>query len=285
MPLTFPSFAHCLSQNSNQDKETFGLVCMQAETPKALLLAKLNQDLRVAEILSLFVTPDERRKGIGARLLQLFEEEARNQGVERLSTTYTSSSPMHGALPGLFQKVAWNEPTPRILFCRGNCQYMISNAKWLERIPTPKEFEVFSWGELTGEERQVIEADIVEGIVPFELSPFYDESHIEPRNSVGLRKGGKVIGWQVNHSLAAEPGVLRFSRTFVYPEFQRTGRALILIREAIRRHDSPDMLRDFPSYLSDVAFERPDMVRIYERYLIPLSEKSYRSFGIEKVLS
>lgn len=279
--LTFPKFRSLLT---TEPSETELVMAARLHGELVGLSILTNLDTDEGTLQSIAVVPKHRRSGIAGQLLSASEARALAKGCRVLTTTYTSALASTAVLNQLLGSGGWELPTPRILFCRGSVQHVHETAPWMKRIKVPKGFSIFEWKTLSSAERGEIESAVAAGEAPIELSPFYDENLIDESTSVGLRHGDRVIGWQINHSMPAEPGVMRYSRTYVYPEYQRMGRALVLIKEAIERNAAPEVLARYPRFVSDVAYERQDMVRFYERHLIPVSEKNYSSYGSKKLL-
>jgi GNAT superfamily N-acetyltransferase len=285
--LTYPSYHPVLVAGAEGHEQVVAVVAVEGEkegVPVGLILAALDEEKSVATIQSLAVSKTHRQQGIATALLSALEEQLRRQKAKSIHAVYTTAMESHPILSKLQQKQGWPEPKPRNYFCRGSVQHVHDNAAWMKRIRCPSRFELFSWEDLSGSERESIEADVLQGVVPKDLSPFQEEETLEPMTSVGIRADGRVVGWQTNHSLPGEPGVLRYSYTYAYPEFQKTGRAFILIKEAIKRN-MDHKLDEFPRFVSSVAYHREPMLRFYERHLTPVSEKSYSSYGVSKVLS
>jgi hypothetical protein len=67
--------------------------------------------------------------------------------------------------------------------------------------------------------------------VPFNLSPFRLSHQFEPLNSLGIRKGGKVVGWLINHRI--DSFTIQYSSIFVKAELQSQGLVLPLIWKAM----------------------------------------------------
>lgn len=280
--LTFPKFRSLLSGQLT-DAEIVMIALLDGQIVALSILTGCNTE--EATLQSISVIPEWRRLGIAGRLLAASEDMAKARGVRALVATYTSALSSTEAVKRLLITSGWDTPQPRILFCRGDVQHVHDTAPWMQRIKVPKGFSIFEWSALSTNERQELESAIERGDAPVELSPFYDEDLIDFATSVGMRHGDRIVGWQINHAMPREPGVLRYSRTFVYQEYQRMGRALVLIKEAIVRNAEADVLAKYPRFVSDVAYERPEMVRFYERHLIPVSEKHYSSFGSRKLLN
>jgi GNAT superfamily N-acetyltransferase len=286
--LTYPSHQDILKAGLAGHTQVAGVVATEVsenvEIPTGLILCTISEDGRSSEILSVSVSKPFRNQKIATTLFTHLEETLRARGVQEISAVYTTSMTSHPILEKMLRKQDWPDPEPRNFFCRGDVRHVHDNASWMKRIKCPSRFELFSWKDLSSKERGIIKEDIKKDIVPADLSPFQEEETIEPYTSVGIRMQGRVVGWQTNHPVQSEPGVLRYSYTFAYPEFQRTGRAFILIKEAIQRN-MKFRIEQFPRFVSSVAYRREPMLRFYERHLTPVSEKSYSSYGVSKKLS
>ncbi|MCB0322489.1 MAG: GNAT family N-acetyltransferase [Bdellovibrionales bacterium] len=281
---TFPAYRHLVQAALSDSAQAVGLVAFSGDIPMGLLLAEQTQSH--CSLRSVYVPPASRRQGIGSRLLERWEETSVRLGITCLETSYTSSLPAVAAFEALLRRAQWEEPTERYLFVRGIVKKVWENAEFIKRLDRiAPGFSTFSWQELTADERSELESRIAAGGAPDNLSPFYDEEHIEPISSTGLRYGSRIVGWQINHWLPNEPGVLRYTRTYVEPKHQRLGRAIMMLRDAIRRHYNSALLDQYPYFVCDVAREMSAMQQFYQKHLIPYAEKSYRSYYCSKELA
>jgi hypothetical protein len=139
-------------------------------------------------------------------------------------------------------------------------------APWIEEAKLPEAFSVFSWPELTPEEREAIQQrQAGEEWFPRALTPFQAEENMEPLNSLGLRHEGHVAGWMITHRIA--PDTIQYTSLFIEPALQRQGRALPLLAEAIRRHATAR--EEIPSGIFQVEAENEAMSKFVAHYLQP----------------
>jgi GNAT superfamily N-acetyltransferase len=283
-PLIFPSHLDKLKSSFLESSEFLSFVAEDKGAVIGLALAEYCSAKNSATLHSIMVPQKHRRKGIASALLVELSRHLALQGCHTIEASYTSRLKAKESFEALLRSNGWSSPWKRILFCRGIIKRIEAEAAWVKRArKTSKGFSMFSWSELSSEERSDLQAGIDSGDIPFELSPFYKEDLIQWETSVGLRYHDRVVGWQVNHTVPELPATIRYSRTFVEERFQRLGRAITLMSESVYRH-CEHVESDFPYFLSDVAYQREAMVRFYERHLCPHSESVYSSFGAKKQL-
>jgi hypothetical protein len=105
---------------------------------------------------------------------------------------------------------------------------------WLNSCVLPATVQLFDWSELTAAERQrLLQRKQTENGLPDIVDPFKDEEAIEWTTSVGLRRGGEVCGWQINHRIAFD--VHRFTTTWTDPDLRGTA-AVAMMAESARRY-------------------------------------------------
>lgn len=187
-----------------------------------------------AEILSLFIHPEHREKGLGKKLLSSLEIELQKRGCLQCEVVYVSNATTP-TFEQILQQLNWNPPKLRMLVCQG----FIENFKdlsWLrlyERLPSG--YTIFPWIELTQPDRKFIQEQQSDFLgYPEILSPFYEEESIEPINSLGLRYENKVVGWMITHRVAFD--TVRYTRLFVKKELQSLGRGLAILSKSIKLH-------------------------------------------------
>ena len=138
------------------DSQPIGLIFAEYGTTKATPPKTFGQ------ILSFFVVPEYRNKGIGTALLQKMSAELKHRGCEEISLKY---------LDRLSPTLA-------------------------------DDYTIFPWHTLTEADRDYIKGVMETHPLTRRFSPFTEEKKIEPLNSLGLRYRDKVVGWMINHRTA-----------------------------------------------------------------------------------
>ncbi len=253
--LTFPSYQPLLQIMNGS------IVAMGAaidDEPIGLALAEIQPD-QVAKILSIYVKPAYRQKGVGTALLTELERTLNQQGCTTALIVYVAGKPATPALEKLLHTCDWSLPEPRMLICR--CDRRMRSAAWIDQASLPKTFTIFPWTELTAAERQTLQQQQEESPwMPESLVPFHYEQSMEPLNSVGLRYQGEVVGWVITQRF--KPDTICYSCSFVRPDFQQRGRIIPLYAEAIKRHYSRP---EIPYATWVVPYVYPGMVQFVQR--------------------
>jgi uncharacterized protein (TIGR03032 family) len=262
--LTFPS----MRKQAQARRITEPLVTMATAHQGqfvGLALAEVLPAGDTARVLSLFVAPEHRRRGVGAAMLAHLERALIREGCTRVTLAYRTNWPSVPAIERLLQKRGWSAPQTRMLICKTSTE-RIAEASWLDQASLPDGFTVFPWSELTPQEREEIQRrQEAEEWYPRVLTPFQEEERQEPLNSLGLRHQGQVVGWMITHRSA--PDTIQYTSLFVQPELQGQGRALPLLVEAIRRQVA--VAGDVPYGIFQVEVENEPMTKFLNHYLQP----------------
>lgn len=237
---TFPRL-HKRWQTQPPQGELIGLSASVAGSMVGFAIAE-RLNATQAEIISLFVLPEYRHQGIGTRLVAYLERELIQQGCLELILSYQTSSLTNTALEPLLQKLNWQAPQTTLVLGK-TATTNIAQAPWLNRYLLPPVFEVFPWLE--------------------QMSPPNQDSRLEALNSLGLRYRGEVIGWMLTHRVA--PDTIRYTTLEMAEPFQRRGRGVALLAEAIRRQVNSDV----PYLTGSVSVQYPRLWQFVGRHLMP----------------
>ena len=127
----------------------------------------------------------------------------------------------------------WLPPVTRSLTVRFTPAEAMAT-KWFDRVHLSPDYQIASWGDLSIAERDEIRRSHERSPwIATGLEPWRHESGFDPISSLGLRYQGTIVGWVINHRLAA--GMVRFTCSFMRADLGRRGRTLALYTESIRR--------------------------------------------------
>jgi uncharacterized protein (TIGR03032 family) len=106
--MTFPSLQQRW-QNQPQRGEVIGVSASVLGDMVGFAIAELLPNLK-AEIISLFVDPNHRQKGVGTKMLAFLEREIGSQKVEQIALVYAPTPLADRALTSMFRKLGWAAP-------------------------------------------------------------------------------------------------------------------------------------------------------------------------------
>ena len=255
--------------------------------PLGLALARLDAPERKADLLSVYVAPPHRWRGLGVALLcRLREDIARRTGLERLSVNYGSRISGLEALEKTIVRAGYGTPFTRIFFG----QSRIANIpRWAKGAggSAAADWRVISWAKARSEGIDPIERGSCAG-GPAHLSVRFRESEIDWSTSQMLFSGGEAKGWFVTHRFAEKPDTLYYTKFWVEPGFAARHRAaaVLLLRAAMNAHYEMFLKDGAPSCAEfDVPLEYPDWLRSLNKHLVPCLDKTWTLRGLEVPLA
>ncbi len=261
--LTFPSIEKRWQSKPPQGPVDVAVALQEGELKGAAVL-ELNPATAVAEMVSLFVSPDQQRQGIGAALVALAEKHLSVKDYGILEVNFRSDWRSVESFKRLLKRRDWADiQVPRII--HKTHTETISRTPWLaDRSALRSKFVVFPWQELTPRERAKILAEQNRAPwFPQQVTPFQEEDRIEHVNSLGVRFKGEVIGWMITHRLTAD--TIQYTALFMRPDLQRKGWAARLLAESINRQ----LESRIPYYVFLVDAENTEMLGFVDKYLRP----------------
>jgi GNAT superfamily N-acetyltransferase len=300
--MTFPVYRPLLAlapavrhpeQGDAKPIQPIAFVARLKGAPVGLVLGELPLSVvGSAEMLSLFVAPDWRNRGIGRTLVARLEEEVARRGQVELIATYTSGKPSIAAVERILWKRGWEAPETRTLSVRFTPQAGLTAAVFEEKrmAALTAGLELFSWADLSPEEKRAIRVSQQRSpwITPA-LAPWrFEGGDLDLVSSIGARTvgapkdgsgpGGEVVGWVLNHH--ASPGVVRFTCSFLRKDFSRRGRIVPLYRESLRRLAATDCR--LCTFVTPVEYD--GMIAFIQRWIAPVAEFLAETRGSRKRL-
>jgi GNAT superfamily N-acetyltransferase len=294
--MTFPVYRHLLSleaaprhpeQGDDRLIQPVGFVAKSEGVPIGLALAELPlgpksppvESENTPEVLSLFVRPENRNKGIATALLERLEEQVRGRGFPKVKAVYMGDRPGNAALQRVLAKRGWSAPAVRTVTLRFTPQGA-RNTPWYGRVRLSDEYQIFPWSELTSEERERARRSQAESQwIPPGLEPWMHDFHsFDPISSLGLRYGGNVVGWVINHRVS--PTTVRFTCSFMRKDLGRRGRILPLYTASLQRLEEAGCKECL--FITPIEF--PTMVSFVKDRCAPWEGFLTETYGVSKRL-
>ena len=286
--LTYPYFRWIL-QYFTIEAPIIGIGVELGQEPIGLILARYNQfpeeNKLYGEILSWFVVPSYRRQGIGKELLARIEQELQKRGCNKITINYLSSfnTPF---IEKILARQNWLTPETKALVCYATTANVENTKKphltqYLDRLLShlPHDYTIFPWYTLTPEEREIIEQEIHTNPLVRKFNPFWDETQLEPLNSLGLRYQNRVVGWVITHRIA--PDTIRYTQMFVYPDTQPLSRSILLLAKAIQLQVEAQQAT---KGTFRVDMDNKPMVKFVYRRLAPYLDEIRKAWQVSKCL-
>ncbi len=243
--MTFPAYRHMLTQEQTQrhpgeaEQRVVTPICAAAWEGDALVglalaEAPITRAGGLCELLSLYVRPESRSRGVATALLAWIEEELARRGFESVMTVYMTGKPSLPAVERILEKRGWLKPQRRAIVARFAPEE-IAALRWFGRMRLSPDYEIFSWTDMTPEALEALRASNQRSpwVTPGLEAWRYCVPAFDAVSSVGLRYRGEVVGWVINHRSA--PEIVRFVAAFARQDLPRRGAALAIIAESIRR--------------------------------------------------
>jgi GNAT superfamily N-acetyltransferase len=288
--MTFPAYRHLLAldpeprlpaEPEQRVVQPLGAVARESDIIVGLGLAEAptRPGDGPPELLSLFVALPHRGRGLATGLVEAIEDGLRGRGFPSVEATYTTGKPSIAAVERVFAKRGWDPPQLRTISVRFTLKEAVSTP-WYGRVGLPKGAELFSWSELTPEERtEIRESNRRAPWIPNSLQPWrHDALGFDPVSSVGLRYRGEVVGWMINHRMDAR--TVRFTCSFLRTDLSRRARILPLYSEAIRRLAEDGC--EFGTFVTPTVY--PGMVEFIHQHIEPYVTFTGETRGTKKRL-
>lgn len=283
--LTYPHFCNLL-HNLNNDSSIIAIGVTAGKKPIGLILARcfLEDNGHIeGQILSWFVIPEYRSQGIGTQLLVRMESELQDRGAQKIELNYLSH-PNNFKFEQILSKQNWLNPKLTALVCYASTAKVEQTKDfhlidYLDRLSSQlsKDYVIFPWGDLTSQQRQLIEKKMEIDPLIRRFNPFLEEDKLETLNSLGLRYQNHVLGWIITHRIASD--TIRYTQMFVHPETQILSQSILLLAKAIQLQVQA---KEATKGTFRVDIDNTAMVNFVYCRLAPYLENIRKSFQVSK---
>lgn len=216
------------------------------------------------ELVSIYVLPLYRRRGLGQRILARLERAFAEEGV-RIGAHFVTVDPADQGLLHFLCKAGWGQPKVTGIICQSNLTVAFDTA-WFVNARLAPRYRIVPWHTVSANARTTIEAGLGQW-VPADLNPYLFEKGSELSNSLALldsEEGDRVKGWAITHQTS--PDMLRWTCTFVDPAIQRTCTVLPLWLACARRQRENSTAHRF---MFAVDLNQPRMARFVVKRMGP----------------
>ena len=201
--------------------------------PVGLALGTLLPGRTQAELLSVAVAPAERRRGLGGRLLEAWQAEARERGAIEWRTSYNASMPGRAALEALLARAGWTTSHASGLVVVGCVGKMVDEVgTWpgvAGRLALPRSYS-FDPLELGATDIEAVERYLSDPETADMLGPIRQAERLALDFSIAIRRDGHLVGWllaaETNRPLlgmTSDAPAIRYLEAYLDPAYRKGG--------------------------------------------------------------
>ena len=255
--LTFPSLAPGSNAHRKLLGELVGVCALAGDQMIGLAIAE-RRNAEEAQVVSLNVQPDWRRRGVGGRLMKNLLACLHQEGVSSLLIQYQSGAESTTALEHLLANQGWSEPSDTFVLLEGRAE-RLATVPWADNYPITPPYRLELWQQHHGDQAQKLNA-------PVSLLAATASQTLEPNLSLALLHNEQLVGWVLADRTTSTQ--VRYSSLFVAPAHRGRARGLALLASAFQRQGElgPPIAR------AGVAPESAAMIRLAQRHLRPFLE-------------
>ncbi len=262
LELTYPVLAPGGAAVARISGELLGVSAMAAGAMVGLAIAELNPD-GGARLISIKVTPDWRRRGVGACLIQRLMLFLTREGLTPLQVRYMASREISISLEPILYKLGWSAPLVEFVLLKSRIN-KLACIDWYKRFPITQPYSIVSLSDFMA----LYNADqmlkmALELEPPKDLLPPLDSSQLNQNISSVLLFGDQLVGWLLADQ--ASPTCIRYKSIFVAANHRGSARGLALLAYAF----SKQSLLSVPDARAAVPPDKPDILNLLRRHLGP----------------
>lgn len=195
-----------------------------------LALATVLPDPPHAELKSIYVAEQWRKKGIGKKLFGYLQTML-GQHAGLMLLFYEIETPSGQALTRIIRSFGWHQPSPHLL--RLDFDARAFDISWLENLPPlSTEFKIVPWKKRSVKDEWKIEYLGDQGRYTPSISPKNNAALIHAPTSFVLHHGDELISWCITHRL--DEDTLRFGSFFSDQFYRGRGYGVYLLAQSFR---------------------------------------------------
>ena len=256
--------------------------------PIGLALGTLLPGRTQAELLSVAVTPADRRRGLGRRLLEAWQAEARERGAVGWRTSYNASMPGRAALEALLARTGWTGSRASGLVVVGRVGKMVDEVgTWpgvAGRLALPRSYS-FEPLELGAADMEAVERYLSDPEAADMLGPIRQAERLALDFSIAIRRDGHLVGWLLAADAhrplldtTSDAPAIRYLEAYLDPAYRQGG---IMVGAYYHCYSRQMTLlgRDSVAIYYTSHDSRPRMAALTLRRFAPIAER------VETILS
>ncbi len=274
--LLFPLFLKKI-QNEALAGKLIPLIALYKEKPVALTVTELRSD-KTAELHSVFVSEEFRKKGIASEMLNLNDKLLKNNKIQYIDVSWLDAIHYVKVFEKLLEKGNWLKKQKKSLNVKLNVKKAVQ-AKWISDTlnMVDNKTEIIDWADIT--EADIDEIQLIEQQdgFPLYLTAFQLSEILDTRISKLMRINGKIAGWCIMHTI--KPDTAQCSALYVKDEFRGKFESMKLIASSAQATHSKDI--DYVIY--QVHYQNQNLIHYLNSLIVTgAAEKNYHTLASRK---
>ncbi|MEZ7893055.1 MAG: GNAT family N-acetyltransferase [Candidatus Wallbacteria bacterium] len=260
----------------------FPIGLYRAGRPAGLLLGlnQLNTPGK-ADIMSIFIEKEFRRRGLALKMIDFFEQQCRESKIKTISTFYFDNRPFVTIINNLLDKCGFLPAEPELYYCK--CDKSIADMPITEYTKLPDGFETFSWTDIPSAEKKQLMGELEgQGFFDQRISPFINEKVIVPEISLGLKAGKNIIGWAICSYY--DENTICYNSIFIMPQYQGAALGIALQMRSIRGHLLTELSQKYPYAIFMVRYDNHARLKMVKKKFSKYSIEQYNQVIRKKIL-
>ena len=272
--MTFPAYGPLLSRASfvgTEDGRTVAMnriahaAWLEDEMIGLALATHLPDQDDIAQLLSVYVVPYARNRGVASALVGAIELAASRYGIRELACRYTTGKASIEFVERILARRGWSPPRTGGLLVRFAPREALESHLLSSRMMSrmSRSLEIAPWSEVTQDEKSWMRrSNLKEGWIPEGLDPWSAERLKAHDSSVAARYRGRVVGWIIVHQVGR--GTARLSVGFARPDLPLQGSGLSLLAECLKVL----VAAGFHHCSFSTSVEQEEMIRLIQRRFV-----------------
>ena len=249
--LTYPPLATGSNALNRLKGSLFGISAMHNGVMVGLAIAECDKYFN-AEIVSLMVTPERRKEGIGTKLVWNLSKLLAEENCKQICLRYQAQLHGNTTMKNLLKRLGWQIPRQELLLLKGESQ-QLARINWHKQFPLPEQYTITQW-------KQEYMAEAEYSQAPQELKDAIQSETAQIQTSLALLHNKQLAGWLITHRTSKNS--LRYSSLFVENRHRQRGQALHPIARAL----STQKQLEIPIARAGIAPESHAAIRLLKRH-------------------
>lgn len=228
---TYSDYEQYIKENKEKNDLPLILIGATTDGQRPIGLALARKDGQSALLLSIAVKKSYQNRGIGKKMMDALEEEAKKHDVGYLKVRYYEVRHIQ-RFEKLLQKAGWQPPVVISRYYNMDLERVRSSIWMKRRFPIPLSYDIISWEDMDREELAEMDQLKEAGFQPY-FQPLKHSDDILPTCSFIIKQRGEIAGWSIMEQTV--PRIVKYRALYIREAYRDVGLGLRLAMESVRR--------------------------------------------------